>query len=114
MYYEYIPYIVSAISLIIQIFLCFKTKKNIIRFLPIIIYSTIAIVYAILIHAEDVRLISVETVWVTFAWMAYIIYCIMYILSCGLGWGIWGICLLIKKVRATKANHSRLNKENTP
>ena len=80
---------VSAILIIaIQLILCFKAKKLLIKLLPAILSAAAAIVFCVL--AFTVRDWS-ALVYIVFAFFAGVM-----LISSGIAWGIWAIIRLAK------------------
>lgn len=78
-----------VVLLPVQLLLCFKIKSRIIRLLPVILLSIPTICFAVM---------SVATMgWDGLGYIFLAAFTGFMLLMCGVGWGIWKICKLIKK-----------------
>ena len=88
----YILMIVSAVLILpVQLLLCFKVKSRIIRFIPVIALLIIAII-AIIRYANAID-------WDGLGFVVVVMYEAFMLLMCGIGWGVWGIWVLVNAVK---------------
>ena len=81
----------SAVFLPVQLLLCFKVKSKMIRLLPVIVLSAIT--------AFLVVMAAMATGWDGLGYIFLAIFTGLMLLACGIGWGIWGITRLIRKIK---------------
>ena len=83
---------ISIIVLLpVQLFLCFKVKSRIVRFLPIIVFSVLTTVFFVLA--------SIAQEWDRLGYVFFAIFSGFMLFMCGIGWGIWAIINRIKTKR---------------
>ncbi len=75
----------------IQLLLCFKVKRIVIRLLPVIVLFIPTVIFA-------VRSVIV-TGWDALGYIFLTIFTGFMLLVCGIGWGIWVIVKFVKKKR---------------
>ncbi|MBE5947808.1 MAG: hypothetical protein E7261_02140 [Lachnospiraceae bacterium] len=80
-----------AVFLPIQLLLCFKAKKRIIRLLPVIVFAVLTITFFIMA--------VVAQGWDGLGYLFFAIYTGITLFVCGIGWGIWWIVKLCRKNR---------------
>ena len=77
------------IVLPVQLILCFRAKKLLIKLLPAILLAVTAITFYIMaITAKD---------WSGFAYMIVTVFFGVLLIFSGIAWGIWAIVRLVKK-----------------
>ena len=82
--------IVSAVIILpVQLFLCFKVKSRIIRFIPIIALFILAVI-AIIKYSN-------VTAWDGLFFVVVVMYEAFMLLMCGIGWGVWALVKVLKK-----------------
>lgn len=67
----------------IQLALCFKVKSKVVRLLPVIILSVLAVAAAIATAT------SID--WDALFYLICVVYLVIMLFACGIGWGIWAI-----------------------
>ena len=67
----------------IQLTLCFKVKSKVVRLLPVIILSVLAVAAAIATAT------SID--WDALFYLICVAYLVIMLFACGIGWGIWAI-----------------------
>ena len=78
-----------AVFLPIQLLLCFKVKKRIIRLLPVIVLALLTINFSVnAIVAQE---------WDGLGNLFFAIYTGIALFMCGIGWGIWWIVKWCKR-----------------
>lgn len=83
--------IIFILVLMFQLFLCYKAKKISVKLMPVIllVISTIVLyVLAVIIGG-----------WDGFFLVSYAIFSFILLLASGLGWAIWLIWAIVKKIR---------------
>ena len=71
------------LTLVLQLLLCFKVKKTLIKLLPVILLTIAAIVlYIISINVGG---------WDAFGYMFFVVLCFGLLVVCGLCWGVWAL-----------------------
>ena len=88
------PFMAASVILIvlpIQLLLCFYAKKILFRLLPLGIFSVIAIIFSVMMHATKG--------WESFVYCILAMYVEALIILCGFAWGLWAIINLVKKSR---------------
>lgn len=86
------PFLLAFTFLVVfpvQLILCCKASKKIIRLIPVIILSFLtaaALIAAVLCNGYDIIFYIVST-----------IYLAIMLLVCGCAWGIWSVLQLIKR-----------------
>ncbi len=76
--------LVSAISaLILQLLLCFKVKRTVIKFVPIALLTVSTIVFSICS--------AYINGWDGFGYLFFALLSFGLIFVCGIGWGLWAI-----------------------
>ena len=78
-----------AVFLPIQLLLCFKAKKRIIRLLPVIVFAVLTIAFFIMA--------VVAQGWDGLGYLFFAIYTAITLFVCGVGWGIWWIVRRCKR-----------------
>ena len=74
--------IASIIVLLpIQLWLCFKVKKRLVRLLPVVFFFVLGIAF--------VCLASISTGWDSLGYIIFAIYAAYMLFVCGVGWLIW-------------------------
>ena len=67
----------------IQLALCFKVKSKVVRLLPVIILSVLAVAAAIATAT------SID--WDALFYLICVVYLVIMLFASGIGWGIWAI-----------------------
>lgn len=80
-----------AVFLPIQLLLCFKVKRKMLRLLPVIILSVLTAFFLIMA--------ATATGWDGLGYIFLAIFTGLMLLACGIGWGIRGISRLVKRMR---------------
>lgn len=78
-----------AVFLPIQLLLCFKAKRRMIRLLPVIILSVLTVFFLVMAVTA--------TGWDGIGYIFLAIFISFMLLACGIGWGIWAIIRFVKK-----------------
>lgn len=73
--------ILSILLLTVQLLLCFKVKKTVVRIIPVCLLSCLTAVF--------ITLIFVSEGWDSLGFLLLAICSAALLLVCGLGWGIW-------------------------
>ncbi len=89
-----------VVLLSLQLLLCFKVKSRVIRLLPVIVFSIPTIIFVVMSVAS--------TGWDGLGYILLAIFAGFMLLMCGIGWGIWAITKLIKKLIKKKKDNRRL------
>ena len=85
------PIIIFILVLMFQLFLCYKAKKISVKLMPVIflIISTIVLYgFGVMIGGWDGWFLSL-----------YAVFSLKLLLVCGLGWLIWGIWAIVRKLK---------------
>ena len=78
----------------IQLVLCFKAKKRLIKLLPTAVFAVATIVfYILMITAKD---------WSALVYVILAVFFGVLLLFCGIAWGIWAVLRLVKKKNRSK------------
>lgn len=74
-------FVLVFILVLFQLLLCFKAKKNIIRLIPVCLFSGLAVLFIVLgfIFSD----------WDSFGFFFLAGCTLVLLLACGIGWGIW-------------------------
>ncbi len=87
--------IFSIVELLpIQLLLCFKIKSKVIRLLPVAVISIPAICFLAMAIAIPG--------WDSLGYLFLAIFAGIMLLTCGIGWGIWGIANFAKRKSKNK------------
>ena len=78
-----------AVVLPIQLALCFKVKSKILRLLPVVVLSILAVAAAIAAAT------SID--WDALFYLICAVYLGIMLFICGIAWGIWALVVLIRK-----------------
>ena len=82
--------IISVVVVLpVQLLLCFKVKSLTLRFLPIFIFTALAVLSFVMY--------TMSNGWDGLIYTFFAIYVVFLIFMCGIGWGIWAIARLLKK-----------------
>ena len=92
-----------VVLLPVQLLLCFKAKRIAIRLLPVIVLTILTIIFTVMSIAI--------TGWKGLGYILLAIFTGFMLLMCGIGWGIWAITRLIRKVMTTRPGKSNLTQE---
>ena len=84
--------ILIPLVLLVQLLLCFKVKPLIIRLLPALI---LALITALLLIAT-----LISNGWGSVGYLILTVWSAILLAACGVGWAIWGISRLIKKIKS--------------
>lgn len=87
---------VSAVFVVlpIQLVLCFKAKKRLIKLLPTAVFAVAMIAfYIMMITAKD---------WSAFVYVILAVFFGVLLMFSGIAWGIWAIARLVKKKKCSK------------
>ena len=71
----------SVLTLLVQILLCSKAKKLLVKFVPMMILTVSAIVFIVCEVCSDG--------WDAIGFLFLFLYSVWLLLLCGLGWGLW-------------------------
>ena len=71
------------LTIIVQLLLCFKAKKTLLRLLPVVLLTIAAIVLYII--ARNVG------GWDAFGYLFFVILCFGLLVVCGICWGVWAL-----------------------
>ncbi len=82
-YATVVIFISAIIALTVQLFLCFKAKRLLIRLLPIALLAASAIVFSVCSAATGG--------WDGFGYLFFALLSLGLIFVCGLAWAIWAI-----------------------
>ena len=82
---------VSSILIVfpLQLLLCFKTKKLLLRLLPSLLLTVTTVFLFIMIR--------VTTDWDAFGYAILFVFSVVFLIFSGIAWGVWAIIKLIKK-----------------
>ena len=83
--------VLSIIILSVQILLCFKSKNNFIKLIPVILLLILIVVFSVLIFVFDG--------WDSIGFLFFALCSFALLVVCGIGWLIWFIA---KKSRMKK------------
>ncbi len=78
---------IAAALLPIQLLLCFKARRLIVRLLPVLLLLLATVILAVMLFTADG--------WDAFGYLILIYISGGMLAVCGLGWGIWGLSKLI-------------------
>ena len=78
-----------AVVLPIQLALCFKVKSKILRLLPVVVLSILAVAAAIAAAT------SID--WDALFYLICAVYLGIMLFICGIAWGIWALVVFIRK-----------------
>lgn len=78
-----------AVILPVQLLLCFKIRKIVIRLLPVIVLSVLTAVLSLLA--------AVTSGWDSLGYIVLAVFAGIMLLACGGAWGIWAIVKRMKK-----------------
>lgn len=78
-----------AVILPVQLLLCFKIRKIVIRLLPVIVLSVLTAVLSLLA--------AVTSGWDSLGYIVLAVFTGIMLLACGSAWGIWAIAKRMKK-----------------
>ena len=87
---------VSAVFVVlpIQLILCFKAKKRLIKLLPTAVFAVATIAfYIMMITAKD---------WSAFEYVILAVFSVVLLMFSGIAWGIWAVLRLVKKKKCSK------------
>lgn len=84
--------IICLVLLIIQLVLCFKAKKLVVKFIPAVILVIAGVVFILLMFSSSD--------WTALGYAICAIISGIFLISCAVGWAIWLVSCLIKKKRA--------------
>ncbi len=83
--------ILSVLVLSLQLFLCRKAKHIWLRFMPTILFAGLTIVFAVMAFLFDG--------WDSIGFLFLALCSAFLLLTCGIGWGIWGV---VKRIGSKK------------
>ena len=78
-----------VVLLPVQILLCFKVKRKVIRLLPVILLSIPTLFF--------IAMAITATGWDNLGYIFPAIFTGFMLIICGIGWGIWAITIFIKR-----------------
>ena len=81
--------ILSVLTVIVQLFLCAKIKKLIIRLIPTIVLATVTVVFTILIFVFDG--------WDSVGFLLLAVWTAFLLGACGAAWALWWLLTKLKK-----------------
>ena len=84
--------IICLVLLIIQLFLCFKAKKLVVKFIPVAILLIVAAVF--------VLLMLTASEWRALGYAIYAIFSGIFLIPCAIGWIIWLISCFLKSKKS--------------
>ena len=76
----------------LQLWLCFKVKRRLVRLLPVLILAAIIVVLSIMI--------ALSTDWDALGYLILDIFAVFLLIACAVGWLIWGVVQLIRKTKS--------------
>jgi len=76
----------------LQLLLCFKAKNKLVRLLPVIIFSVLAVAAIIAV--------AVSIDWSAMFYLIFAVYFVVMLLFCGVAWIIW---FIVKKIKTKKS-----------
>ena len=79
----------AAVLLPIQLLLCFKVKKKVIRLFPIVALFKLMFIFVLMAVSIDG--------WDGLGYIFLAIFTGLMLIACGMGWGIWMIFRFLKK-----------------
>ena len=80
----------SAVFILpIQLLLCFKSNKTIVRLIPMMIFASLFAIFTVL------RYIAID--WSALFYLICSVFCLIMLAFSAIGWGIWAITKKIKK-----------------
>lgn len=79
----------AAVILPVQLLLCFKIRKIVIRLLPVMVLSVLTAVLSLLA--------AVTSGWDSLGYIVLAVFTGIMLLVCGSAWGIWAIAKHMKK-----------------
>ena len=79
----------AAVILPVQLLLCFKIRKNVIRLLPVIVLSVLTAVLSLLA--------ATTSGWDSLGYVILAVFTGLMLLACGGAWGIWAVAKRMKK-----------------
>lgn len=85
----------------IQLALCFKVKSKIVRLLPVVVLSVLAVAAAIATAT------SID--WDALFYLICAVYLAIMLFVCGIAWGIWALVAFIKKRRTAEQREMESN-----
>ena len=71
------------LTLLLQLLLCFKAKKTLIKLVPVILLTIAAIVLYIIAHNVGG--------WDAFGYLFFVALCFGLLVVCGICWGVWAL-----------------------
>ena len=71
------------LTLLLQLLLCFKAKKTLIKLVPVILLTIAAIVLYIIAHNIGG--------WDALGYLFFVALCFGLLIVCGICWGVWAI-----------------------
>lgn len=89
--------ILSVILMVLQIILCAKLRSKLIKLLPIIVLSSVTLVFTVLIFVFDG--------WDSIGFLLLAIWSAFLLAMCGVAWAVW---YLFKKIKSRKKNEVSL------
>ena len=78
-----------VIFLPVQLLLCFKVKRRLVRLLPVLVLSVLTAVFFFLAFSNKG--------WEALGYVFLAFYVGLMALACGAGWGVWAIIGLIRR-----------------
>ena len=77
------------IVLPLQLTLCFRTRKHFVKSLPAVLTAGAAIAFYVLAR--------IARTWIAFIYLIVAFYSAVFLISCGIAWGIWVVYTLRTK-----------------
>lgn len=75
--------ILSVFALALQLLLCFKVKKRLLRLIPVILFAAATAVFFLLTFLSEG--------WDSIGFLLLAVFAAALLLTSGIGWGIWAL-----------------------
>lgn len=86
----------------VQLLLCFKVKRKTIRLLPVVFLFITTIILTVKADAANG--------WTGLGYIVLAFFTGFMLLICGMGWGIWAITRLVKRIKGKKVEYKENKK----
>lgn len=83
---------ICVVIFIIQLLLCFKVKKLVIKLIPVVLLLIAFIVFMILLLTASG--------WDALGYIVFVMLSVIFLIPCAIGWVIWAIWHYLKKKNA--------------
>jgi len=80
---------IHAAVLVLQLYLCFRVKRLVLRLLPAAAFALTAAVSGVMC--------MIITGWDVFSWLIFFVFSLILLGVCGLAWGVWTAVYLVKR-----------------